>query len=213
MNRLIIPVMLVLSIISVKAQQRAVTETGDAVILYEDGTWQYEDEKMIEKEEIPENPKSFEKAESATFQLKSKNINVGFYLDPKKWSFTKDVDNKDAEYELTLKGEDLYGMIITEKIEIPVETLKSIAYENAKTIAPDIKIEEEEYRNVNGIKVLFMKMNGTMQGIKFSYYGYYYSNTSGSLQFVTYTSQNLMDQYLEASEDLLNGIVELDENE
>lgn len=60
-----------------------------------------------------------------------------------------------------------------------------------------------------GVKVLLLQMNGTMQGIRFSYYGYYFSNSNGTVQFVTYTSTNLITSYLPKIELLLNGIVEL----
>ncbi len=68
---------------------------------------------------------------------------------------------------------------------------------------------KEEYRMVNGIKVLMLQMEGTTQGIKFTYLGYYYSNSNGSVQFVTYTSQSLFAKFKAQSEELLNGIVEV----
>jgi hypothetical protein len=52
-------------------------------------------------------------------------------------------------------------------------------------------------------------MDGTMKGIKFTYFGYYYSNAEGTVQFITYTSQNLLDKYKESIEELLNGLVEI----
>jgi hypothetical protein len=192
-----------------QGQLKAVTETGEEVILYDDGTWKYQNEDEAEVKGIPTNSNKFEKSDESTFLLKSSKLNVGIYIDPKKWSFKKATDNPDAEYELQLKDGDLYGMVITEKVEIPIEALKSIAVENAKSVAPDLKIVKEEYRIVNGIKVLLLQMNGTMQGVKFSYYGYYYSNTNGTVQFITYTSQNLMDSYRPQSEKLLNGLVEI----
>ena len=192
-----------------EAQQKAVTETGDEVILYDDGSWKYQNEDQLLEKEIPINPNKFEKDEKSTFLLKSNRLNVGFWLNPKMWSFKKAIDNPDAEYELQLKEGDLYGMIISEKLEIPLETLKMIAVENGKAAAPDLKIVKEEYRTVNGIKVLLLQMNGTMQGIKFTYYGYYFSNTNGTVQFITYTSQNLVESYKPKIEKLLNGIVEL----
>ena len=190
------------------AQQKAVTETGEEVILFEDGKWKYQSEDDIGRTEIPINSRAFKKDDNSTFLLKSNKLNVGFWLNPKLWSFKKATDNPDAEYELQLKGGDLYGMIISEKVEIPLETLKSIALTTGRSIAPDLKIVKEEYRLVNGIKILLLQMNGTTQGIKFSYYGYYFSNTNGTVQFVTYTSQNLIDGYRKECEVLLNGIVE-----
>ena len=193
-----------------QAQQNAITETGEEVTLFEDGTWKYQNEDLLLEKEIPTNPKKFKKDEKSTFLLKSKKLNVGFWLNPKMWSFKKATDNLEAEYELNLKDGDLYGMIISEKVEIPLESLKVIAFENAKAVAPDLKIVKEEYRIVNGLKVLLLQMDGTMQGIKFSYYGYYFSSINGSIQFITYTSQNLIDSFRPECEKLLNGIVELD---
>jgi hypothetical protein len=194
-------------VFSTSAQQLAVTEDGDEVFLYENGTWKYK-EKDIETE-IPTNPIVFTKDNASTFLIKSSKLNVGFWINPKLWTFKKAVDNPDAEFELQFKSGDLYGMIISEKFEIPLESLKNIALENGRAVAPDLAIYKEEYRNVNGLKVLLLQMNGTMQGIKFSYYGYYYSSTQGTVQFITYTSQNLLNNFISESEKILNGIVEI----
>jgi hypothetical protein len=193
-----------------KGQQKAVTENGDEVILYDDGTWKYLFEEEIDEPKIPTNPNKFIKSAEATFLLKSKKVNLGFWINTKTWSFSKPKDNNSvAEYEFELKGGDLYGMIISEKVEIPLELLKSIAVKNAKEVAPDIKVVKEEFRNVNGIKVLLLQMNGTLQGMKITYYGYYYSNESGTVQFLTYTSQNLFESNKTKMETFLNGIVEI----
>lgn len=193
------------------AQERAVTSTGEEVILFDDGTWKYMDVDLPTVDEITTNPRNFTKAKESSFLLKSKKTKNGFWINPKKWDFRKGTDNPDAEYELQLKEGDLYGMIITEKVEIPLEALKNIALTNAKSVAPDVKVVKEEYRNVNGLKVLCMQLNGTTQGIKFSYFGYYYSDESGTLQFITYTAQSLIDEYRDTAESLLNGIVLLTE--
>jgi len=100
-------------------------------------------------------------------------------------------------------------MLIAEKLEIPIESLRNIALQNAKNAAPDMRIIREEYRNVNGNNVLMMQMQGTVQGIKFTYYGYYYSSANGSVQFLTYTSQNLFEGYEGDMQELLNGFAEL----
>ncbi len=192
-----------------QSQQRAITEEGKEVILYDDGTWKYKDGEKIPSEEIPTNPNAFVKDDSSTFLLKSKNLNVGFYLNPKVWSFRKATINPYAEYELQMRDGDLYCVIITEKIEVPLESLKLIAIENGKSLSPDLTIVKEEYRNVNGLKVLLLQMNGTVKGIKVSYYGYYYSSPEGTVQFITYTAQNLLEKYMPEIEKLLNGLVKV----
>jgi len=206
MKKICLSLIFISTITLLSAQEKAVTETGEEVVLYADGTWSYLDSDF-EKKEIPVNKKDFKKSRNASFLLKSSRVNLGFWLDPKKWSFKKAANNGDAEYELQLRDGDLYGMIITEMVEVPLEALKDIAIENGRAVAPDLKIVKEEYRTVNGTKVLLIQMDGTTQGIKFSYYGYYFSNSNGTIQFVTYTSQNLLDNYVNDCEELLNGLV------
>jgi len=210
MKKLSLLIVCLITISITQAQKRAVTETGDEVFLYEDGTWKYKNEKDLKIFETHINSKKFKKDDESSFLLKSSKLNIGFWLNPKIWSFKKAENNTEAEYEFQLKGGDLYGMVITEKVEIPLESLKYIALENGKSAAPDLKIIHEEYRNVNGTRVLMMQMNGTMQGIKFSYYGYYFSSENGTAQFITYTSQNLLKEYTKDCEILLNGFVIID---
>ncbi len=195
--------------VCLSAQTRAITDTGQEVVLHSNGTYSYVNEEDAAAVNIPVNPENFSKSSNASFLLKSKKMNVGFYLDPKLWSFGESRDNPDAEYEVVLKGEDLYAVIITEKIEVPLETLKSVALDNARQIAPDIKVVQQEYRTVNGQKVLYLQLDGTMDGMKISYSGYFYSDASGTVQFITFTSQNLVEEYREMSQQLINGLVKL----
>ena len=191
------------------SQINAVTETGDQVILYQDHTWKYVNDSIKQNTEININDKEFIKDKQLSFLVKSNKINIGIWINPKEWSFSKGENDDAAEFKFQKKGGDLYAMLISEKIQIPIETLKGIAYENAKNAAPDIKIIKEEYRTVNSIKVLMMQMSGTIQGIKFIYFGYYYSNTNGTIQFITYTSENLFKTYFDDIELFLNGLVEI----
>jgi len=178
------------------------------VILYDDGTWKYLNESIIENVVIPINEKEFLKDKQSTFLVKSKNLNIGIWINPKSWSFTKGTENDAFEFQFQKKGGDLYAVLISEKMQIPIETLKDIAIENAKGVAPDIKVIKEEYRSVNGIQVLMMQMSGTIQGMRFTYYGYYYSNSNGTIQLLTYTGENLFPNYLNDIEEFLNGLVE-----
>lgn len=203
-------VLIFMSTMSLFGQQKAVTEVGEEVLLYDNGTWKYANQEDEVVKEVPTNPTLFVKDDNSNFLLKSTKVDVGVWLNPKEWSFQKAQDNPEAEYELQLKGEDLYGMIIAEKLEIPIENLKDIALENGRAAAPDLTVIQEEYRIVNGQKVLFLQLNGTLQGIKFTYYGYYYSSPNGTVQFITYTSQGLLNSYIEDCEKILNGFVKVD---
>ncbi len=209
MKNQIFIILLCLFALPAMSQQNAVTENGEEVLLNPDGTWEYVNQEDIEQNEIPINPKEFHKGDKSSFLLKSKKTDIGIWLNPKIWKFAKASENPEAEYEFELKNGDLYGMLISEKFEIPIETLRGIAIENGRSVAPNLEVVNEEYRNVNGNQVLLLHMEGTMQGIEFAYYGYYFSNESGTIQFITYTSQNLMKEYKKTSEALLNGLVSI----
>lgn len=201
----VLSIIFCLVVAQASAQIKAVTSNGDEVLLYENGTWKYVNAVEEPEVETTVNSKEFKRPTSSTFQITSKKVNVGVHINPKKWAFEKGEDNEPAEFRFQLKDKDAYGMLIAEKIEIPIENLKKIAVENARSVAPDIRIVKLEQRTVNGLKVLLMQMNGTMQGVQFTYYGYYYSFKGGTIQLLTYTSQNLLDEYKPDMEDFLNG--------
>jgi len=208
-NFFLITLLLLLSSLAVKSQTLAITGTGEQVYLYDDGTWKYVNEvkKDHSVSDFKINPTSFNKGVDADFQVKSKIINVSVWINAKKWSFSKPSDeSSSAEYEFKLKGEDAYAMLITERIEVPLQSLKQIALQNAQSVAPDIRITLEELRKVNNKDVLCLQMEGTIQGIKFIYFGYYYSDENGSLQLITYTSSNLFKNYKPTLQNFLNGL-------
>jgi len=191
------------------AQQMGVTDTGDKVILYSDGRWVYAEKDSIREDDIPTNPKSFKKDKSADFLLKSTRTSAGFWLNPKTWTYTTPEEGAAAEYELDHKNGSLYGLVITEHLDLPLTSLGNIALQNAREAAPDVKVTAKEYRNVNGKKVLMMRMVGTIQEIRFSYFGYYYTNNGISVQYLVYSSETFMEENLSAVEELLNGLVDL----
>ena len=96
-------------------------------------------------------------------------------------------------------------MVISEAVQIKSEELVKIAIENARSVAPDIRVVSKEYRTVNGNEIIHMIMRGTIQSIDFTYVGYYHSNELGSTQFLTYTGTNLLPKYEKLIYSLLNG--------
>jgi hypothetical protein len=191
-----------------QSQTKALTSDGNEVLLFNNGTWKYVDDKSAnESREILTNATTFKKNAASSFEVKSKKVNASVFINPKKWKFTPGESGDAGEYDFDFRNGDVYGMIITEKTEIPLEALKEIAVKNARDVAPDIDVAEEEYRMVNNKKVLCLQMNGTIKGIKFSYFGYYFSSPNGTIQFLTYTSKNLFLDSRNEMQELLNGLV------
>ncbi len=70
--------------VSTMAQINAVTETGDEVVLYHDGTWKYVKDSLSQKINIPVNDKAFVKDAQLSFMVKSKKLPIGIWINPKK---------------------------------------------------------------------------------------------------------------------------------
>lgn len=193
-------------------QQKAVTETGEQVVLYNDGTWVYAVRDSLHMEEISLNPQPFIKGKKASFLLKSKRIGIGCWLDPKVWKFGASPGHDAAEFEIDHVDGSMYALIITENLDLPMESLGNLAIQNAREAAPDLRVTAREYRLVNGVKVLMLRMNGTIEDIRFAYFGYYFAENGGATQFLVYSAEDFMEENLAEAEDLLNGLVSLNKN-
>jgi len=187
----------------------AVTDKGDEVLLYPNGEWAFKDKDQTLESDIPINTTEvFKKSDRSNFLLKSNRTNIGLYLNPKNWSFKKQEATEDSEYILSFKGDhDIYAMLITERFVIPIENLAEVAFINAAEVDPNLVIDEVEYRTVNDVQVIMMKMKANIHGMKIVYLGYYFSNETGSNQLVTYTQQESFAETEKHILELLNGLV------
>ncbi len=192
-----------------QSQEIAVTTRGDSVVLYSNGYWDYYYNYINGEgtsEEIRMNSEPYEKPANSTIKINGMNDAYRIWYNDKAWRRIPPAElNPEADIALKLKDGDVYGMVIYEQLEIPMENLVDIALENGKNAAPDIRLVDREYRIVNNDTLVMMRMDGTTQGMKISYYSYYFSNENGSIQFHTFTGQNMIDKYLKEIEDLLNG--------
>ena len=198
----LIGLMLVAGGAQAAGEMEATTTDGQKVILHPDGTWSYQTETLT-----PTGPSDYNKQPQATAVLKSKKSFYELWYDPDAWSTGWGLDNPEAEFGLMHKAGDAYAMIIAERISMPLETLKNVALQNAYAVAPDAKIVNEDNRTVNGVPVLHMQIEGTIDGIPFTYYSYYWTGEAGSLQAITFTGQSLFQEYKSDFIDLLNGLV------
>jgi hypothetical protein len=210
MKRILLLAVILIPFLS-HSQIKGYTEYGDAVILYDNGTWEYNADSLnSDNTELRINPEAYTRSSSSKFELKSKKVSVGLWINPEKWTVEKTESGEAAEMTFKRKNEDLYGMLISERLEVPLENMKEIAVKNARSAASDLAVVDQEYRTVNGLKVMMLQMAGTIQGIRFMYYAYYYSNASGTIQLLTYTSENLFETYKSDMEVFLNGLVSIE---
>lgn len=179
-------------------QEKATTESGKKILVFPDGTWKPDAEKPA-----PGGPSSVPAGATAKLAI-NRGKSVLFY-NPKKWKVEKQEEGGRTSLE-HVEG-DGYALIISERAEIPLESLKKIALSNARDSAADAEIVYEDKRKVNGKDVVVLKLKGTISDFRFFNLGYYYSGKEGTIQAVTYTAQNLFDEFKPDFEELLNGLV------
>jgi hypothetical protein len=180
----------------VYSQESVITKDGKEVILHPDGRWTYGKSTSNVQTKPP----------SAKKLLKGKTGFYGLSIDESKW-VQKKATAQSHEFAIQHVDGDVFGFTIPERIEVPLESMKEIILENAREGGfENVKIIEEENRIVNGKKFLFVVMEGMYKRIAMTFTYYVYSGNSGVLQFGTYTSRNLQNQYRNDIIDLLNGV-------
>jgi hypothetical protein len=181
---------------------RATTDDGRKVLLKEDGSWKFHDASKLSRSKTSA---LYQKPEESTALFKAKGDKFMLWFDPVKWHQKKRADTDKTTF--VHKDGDVYAMVLAERFGMTLEALKDIAVKNAQNASPDVKVTYEKNRIVNGKTILCMKMEGTIEGVQFIYYGYYYADKAGIVQLITYTSQNLFPEYESEMTKFLNGLV------
>ena len=187
------------------SQETAVTKDGKKVLLYENGTWKYIQD--VEGVKMPDSSlKKFSRPAASKTLLASKRTDHAIWYDATKWALSDMKVSDVNEYLFKLKNEDAYCMTVVEKIEIPIDNFKNIVLKSLEMKGLEsVEVLDEDFRMVNGQRVLQLQFTGSLQGMRFTYMGYYFSNESGTSQILCYTSANLFKQYKAQFENMLNG--------
>jgi hypothetical protein len=178
---------------------RATTDDGRKVLLYANNTWKFASEPARQTSQGG----TFSKPGSAARTVDIHPGATRLSYDPDLWTPESSTDRTKLMFQHN--NGDGYAMVIKERLQMTLDALKEIALTNAVQAAPDARIVHEEIRTVNGAKVLCLTIEGTTSGIAFTYFGYYYTGKAGIVQLVTYTGQNLFEEYKPDFENFLNG--------
>ncbi|MEM8583705.1 MAG: hypothetical protein AAGF87_05520 [Bacteroidota bacterium] len=206
---------------ALNAQVLAVTENGDTIYVYPNGTWSYDelDEMPIMEEsglfELDENlvidtiSTHFKYASSSDKEVENANNQFVIKYNSDKWRRVPPASlNDDAEFAFEHKERDIWCVVIAEEIPIEMEALFSIAKNNmANFTGTGVEVLKAEVRRVNGSEVLRGVMRTESSGIPFLFDTYYFSNDKCSVQFTVWTSVNIWENQLEDIEELHNGFI------
>lgn len=199
-------ILLLLFALPLIADQTATTQDGRLVILHDDGTWEYaEVHPSMTSLKHP-----YIKSERATSLYKGEIVPYELWVDKSRWKQAAQGENPDAEYEFEHVNTILYGVVIAERLYIPLGGLKKIVLDNARKAAPGASVVFEQPRIVNGMEVFSMLIDVPIEEyqLNFKFYYYLYSKKSyGTVQVLCYTLDEEFEEFEEEMIEFLNGFV------
>jgi len=199
------------------AQTKAVTEHGDTIYVYDNGTWAFEmlDEMpeinefsiLDEKVDVVVIDEKFKKPADSKKQVKNENGQFVIHYNDKFWKRIPPASlNEDAEFAFQSKKSDIWCLIISEETQIEADKLFLIAKSNmADTVGEEPEIVALEQRTVNGTELIRGVMDAGVTGMQLTFDSYYFSNELGSVQFVIYSGTSVWEKYKKEIHNLLNG--------
>jgi len=216
--------LLTLSLVNVAwGQTVAVTEYGDTVYLYADGSWTYDllDDYEDEMDALFGKPLTVQDTVDTPYTAPSntnKQVENSFDMfevryNGNAWSrVPAGTLNGDAEFAWESKRTDLYSVVISEETPIAQDYLFTIARDNMKeATANPVEVLTLEAVTVNDVPMLHGVMRAQVTGVDFVFEGYYYSDDRGSVQFITWTSERIWESNRKHIRDMLNGFVVMPE--
>ncbi|MEM7103704.1 MAG: hypothetical protein AAF502_11270 [Bacteroidota bacterium] len=202
------------------AQIQAVTEYGDTIYVFDDGTWNFTGEKATLADDydlsyldevltFDTSTVQYNHNPTGKRTLKSKYGFFDIFYDEDIWERVPPAQlNDEAEFAFVAKESDIWCVVIAEEIEVGLENVVKIAMNNMREYTGgEIDLRQLEVREVNGFEVVKGVFALNFSGLDFIFDSYYYSDENGTVQFTTWTGANVHEKYEPAIEELLNGLV------
>jgi len=152
---------------------------------------------------------SYTRSPAATTRINAPVGRFAVWIDATKWRQQK--SDQAGRLEFANASGEARAMLIAERIEIPIDSLREAALSNAKSVDPDATIALEEDRIVNKRQIRALQIVGTAKKIPFRLFGYYHSGKSGTIQLLTYTADSLFEEHIVDLTEFLNGLEIADE--
>jgi hypothetical protein len=127
--------------------------------------------------------------------------------DPAKWK--PQPAEEPGTIQLVHASGDAYVNVIAKRLQIDAAHLPDVALGNAKSASPDVKIVSTSWHTVNGLRPLVLRLDGTINGIRSSFYSQVYSDEAGTVQLAGWTGTNLFEEYRRDFLELFAGLRKL----
>ena len=91
------------------------------------------------------------------------------------------------------ESESCFVVLIEEASQIPIESMPEIAVLNFREVGTDVKEIRRGERNINGNRFTFSEYRGSVDGLDITFLGLFYSDASGTLQIVGWSTSNIFE--------------------
>jgi hypothetical protein len=99
----------------------------------------------------------------------------------------------------------VHGRVITESAVITLDDLEKVALDNARSVDPSAKIVSRSFRIVNGVRMMVLRFDATVDKAPLAFYGHYYSDRSGTLQIIGWATHSLFESARPIIEGFVSG--------
>jgi Domain of unknown function (DUF4384) len=137
--------------------------------------------------------------------VKSKKASFEISYDPKKWALQNSVEAP-IEFSFQHSDKEAFINIISERTEIPTETLKKAFMKNLEGKATDVKIVEEKEIKIGETPVVSLTLDLKADGIPLTFYNYLWSGNSGTAQVMCFCGQTIFNDHKDDFQKFMNGI-------
>lgn len=220
-NKLVL-LFLLISGSSIMAQEMAITASGDTIFVFNDGTWSY-DRTPRDSEIVTPETLNFAKREveiDSTSRVLLVNEATDKVIDKEtdffSIQYSSDIWNRvppatinpAASYTFSDEQQNVFAMVIAENVELGTENIFKFALENAeKNTGANPRVQSSEWVRVNGTDLIKAEYNIEMSGLKFVFNSLFYSSEKGTIQFMTWTFENIYQEKKAILDQLLAGLV------
>lgn len=191
------------------SMQKALTGSGEIVLLNDNGTWEYQSKTKQKNSSSSSNSDlTYNKSSKQTLAVKSSINNSIVWFDPNKWQTGKENAKGESEFYLSHKNLPLYAFVINEKTPIPFELLAKanlIQLEDNKLLEKFNIIQEGKIK-INGNKFVTIEYDASSRGIDISYFNVMYSDNAGTTQVIVYSFNGKLYEYADELFEFISGI-------
>lgn len=191
-------------------QERAITESGDTVVLKPDSTLLASKHYNLDSNFAhPENPDTVVKKpdEAADYTSGSPKRYILWYNDETWQKIPPEQIHKKADVALKMKDRLAYASIIYRPFQLDADKMQRVHFSRMKRAVNNAQQLSKGYRVVNGDTMATSKVKYKRSSLTYIYCSQYHSNSHGSVQLYTFTAKRFYPELKNRIHKLLNGLV------